>query len=89
MSLKKGESRTRNIARMGGYAVQSQQDTGPRLVKARAAFASKFHRDVDPEGVLSPEERDRRAAAARKLFYVGMAYKSAEAQRRRKAGKGR
>lgn len=81
MTLKAGESRTRNIARMGGYALQSQHDTGPSLIKARQALRSKFEREVDPEGLLDPVERDRRASAARKLFYQRMAYKSARVRR--------
>lgn len=84
MTLRAGESRTRNIARMGGYAVQSQHDTGPSLIKARQALLSKFQREVDSEGVLSPEERDRRASAARQLHFQRMAYRSAESRRRKR-----
>ena len=59
---------------------QGKTNTGP----ARQAFLSKFEREVDPDGVLPPAERARRAAAARKLHFVRAAYASAKARARRK-----
>jgi hypothetical protein len=51
---------------------------------ARKAFLDRFAREVDPEGVLPPEERARRATAARKAFYARLALMSAQARRRAK-----
>jgi len=53
---------------------------------ARAAFALKFERDVDPDGVLPLEERLRRAEMARKAHFTRLALKSAEARRTRRRG---
>jgi hypothetical protein len=50
---------------------------------ARAAFLDRFEREVDPDGVLPAAERARRAAAARKAYFVRLAAKSAEARRRK------
>jgi hypothetical protein len=51
---------------------------------ARRASHDRFHRLVDPDGVLPPEERAKRAESARRAFYADMARKSAAARRRRR-----
>ncbi|MGY1871989.1 hypothetical protein [Nocardia gipuzkoensis] len=58
-------------------------DRAARTAKARAALESKFDRVVDPDGLLSPEERAYRADQARKAHYTRLALKSAQARRRR------
>ncbi len=58
-------------------------NTGP----ARAALATRWERDVDPDLILDPAERARRAGFARHAFYEGLAIKSAEARRSRSARK--
>ncbi|MGK8525171.1 hypothetical protein ACRS6B_28180 [Nocardia asteroides] len=58
-------------------------DRAARTAKARAAMASKFDRIVDPDGLLSPEERAYRADQARKAHYTRLALKSAQVRRRR------
>lgn len=42
---------------------------------------SKFEREVDPTGVLSPQERAKRAECAKRAHYQRMALKSAQARR--------
>ncbi|WP_254190617.1 hypothetical protein [Nocardia noduli] len=49
---------------------------------------AKFDRLVDPDGMLSPEERAYRAEQARKAYYMRLALKSAQVRRRRQARKG-
>ena len=61
-------------------------DPSARTAKARAAFRDRFELQVDPDGVLPEAERHRRAEAARKAYYTGLALKSAKA-RRQKAGR--
>lgn len=56
-------------------------DRAARTAKARASMDARFERDVDPDGVLSPAERTRRAESARKAYYTGLALKSARARR--------
>jgi hypothetical protein len=36
---------------------------------ARRAFLDRFEREIDPDGVLKPEERARRAEHARKVYF--------------------
>ncbi|MFE6920365.1 hypothetical protein ACFVAV_04890 [Nocardia sp. NPDC057663] len=44
---------------------------------------SKFDQLVDPDGLLTPEERAYRADQARKAHYTRLALKSAQSRRRR------
>lgn len=61
-------------ARIGAYSLHAQGKTnvGP----AQKGFMAKFERQVDPEGVLSPEERAKRAEAARKAHMAAIRLKS-------------
>jgi hypothetical protein len=61
-------------------------DPSARTAPARAAFDARFEREVDPDGVLPPAERKRRAAHARKAFFLDLAARSARS-RRKKPGK--
>ena len=47
-------------------------NTGP----AKAAYDARWARLVDPDGSLSPGERERRAEHAKKAHYTAMALKS-------------
>lgn len=58
-------------------------DRAARTAPARAAFADRFERQVDPDGVLEPVERARRAEHARKAHFYALALKSAQARRRK------
>lgn len=53
---------------------------------ARAAFMDRFEREVDPDGVLTPEERARRAAHARKAHFAKLALRSSRARAARRGG---
>ena len=53
--------------------------------KMRAGLEAKFLREVDPDGVLPEDERNRRAEAARRAHYQRMALASAKARSERKA----
>ncbi len=53
---------------------------------ARAAFLDRFVLEVDPDGVLPPEERDRRAEHLRKAYFTRLALASARARRESAAG---
>jgi hypothetical protein len=59
------------------------QDRSARTAKARQAAFDRFEKEVDPEGLLIPAERARRAASARKAYFARLALKSAQARRRR------
>ena len=57
-------------------------DATAATAPARAAFLDRFEREVDPEGVLAPQERARRAEHARKAYFTRLALKSARARRK-------
>lgn len=76
-------------ARMAAHASWANtSDPQTRTAAARDRFAARFEREVDPDGVLSPAERERRAESARKRYFAQLAYKSASA-RRAKSGRGK
>jgi hypothetical protein len=60
-----------------------EQNRTKATSKARAALYDKFLREADPEGRLSIEERERRAASLRKAHYMKLAVLSAKARRER------
>src|SRR5690606_34011712 len=63
------------------------EDRTAATAAARAAFAARFEREVDPEGKLPPAERARRAQLAKSAFYRRLALKSAQVRRARAAAK--
>jgi len=73
-------------ARLGAYALHASHDPRETTKPARAAFLSRFEREIDPDGVLSPEERTRRAEYARRDYFVRLALKSAASRKRKGAG---
>ncbi len=74
------------IARLAAHqSWANTSDPAARTAPARAAARDRFEREVDPEGVLPPVERARRAEHARKAYFTRLALKSAQA-RRKKAG---
>lgn len=71
------------LGRLGAYTMLSRSDPYEITKAARAAFVSKFERDVDPDGVLPLGERLRRAEMARKAHFTRLALASAKARRSR------
>jgi hypothetical protein len=59
-------------------------DPVARTAPARKAALERFEREVDPDGVLEPGERARRAEHARKAYFARLALKSAQARRRKR-----
>ena len=70
--------------RVGAYRLHASRDPRQTTERARAVFRSSFEKLVDPEGKLPLHERLRRAEAARRAHYAGLARLSAIARRRRK-----
>jgi len=60
-------------------------DRPARTAAARRAFNKRFEDQVDPDGVLTPAERAKRAENARQAHFQRLALKSAQARRARKA----
>lgn len=71
--------------RIGAYARLARHDPRELTQPARDAFLSKFEREVDPDGTLAPEERQRRAECARKAHMLRLARLSAAARARKAA----
>jgi hypothetical protein len=68
-------------ARMAAYLLHSQiTDPAEHTAPARAAFLSRFEREVDPDGILDPQERARRAERAKKAYFIRLALASAKAR---------
>jgi hypothetical protein len=73
-------------ARLAAHALYGKRDPREITAKARAAFLSKFEREADPEGILPPEERRRRAESLRRAHFTRLALASVKARRKAKGG---
>jgi hypothetical protein len=69
--------------RIGAHESWARTEDRPaRTAAARRAFLARFEREVDPDGTLSPAERERRAESARKAYFARLAMASAKARRK-------
>jgi len=76
--------------RMGAYVVHARYDPRQITAPAREAFLKRFLDEVDPDRVLPEPERLRRAAAARKAYFIRLAFLASRRRARRRArGQGR
>lgn len=57
-------------------------DPAARTSAARRAAEERFEKQADPDGVLTPEERSRRAEHLRKAFYARIQLKAATTRRK-------
>ena len=81
------KNRTERIlrARIAAHALHAKvSDPTAHTAPARTAFLSRFEREVDPEGVLEPEERARRAEHAKKAYFLKLALASREARKKKR-----
>ena len=69
-------------AKKAAHTKWATHDPVEGTAAARAAFLDRFETEVDPEGVLPAEERQRRAEQARKAYFAGLALKSAQSRRK-------
>ena len=77
--------------RIGAAVLHSRYYSREVTQAARAASPSNpsyFEREVDPEGVLEPAERARRAEHAKRAYFLRLALKSAKARAARKGAAG-
>jgi len=56
------------IGRLGAHMLHATHDAKETTAKARLAFAARFEKEVDPDNVLSVEERRKRAGHAMKAY---------------------
>src|SRR5687768_5516903 len=72
-------------ARMAAHLLHARiTDPAAHTAPARAAFLSRFEREVDPAGVLDPAERARRAEHAKKAYFLRLALLSRKARASKK-----
>lgn len=74
--------------RIGGLALAAQRNPREYTAAARAASPGcqgYWEKRIDPDGALTPSERARRAAAAKKLHFVQLAYSSVKSRRRKRS----
>lgn len=74
----------RLIGRLGGRVARAKHDPRATTEAARAAAEAAYERQVDPDAVLLPAERARRARAARAAFFTSLALRSLNARAKRK-----
>src|SRR5690242_15512293 len=71
-------------ARMAAHALHARvSDPSAHTAPARAAFMSRFEREVDPDGTLDPAERARRAEHAKRAYFIRLARASRNARARK------
>jgi hypothetical protein len=68
-------------ARLAAYSMHAAGKTN--TAAATAASEARWAKQVDPDGVLSPDERDKRIRAAKKAHFTRLAFLSAKARRRK------
>lgn len=78
------QNRFQRAGRIGAAALHATHDPKETTAKARATFLASFEHQVDPDGVLPPQERARRAEQARRAHFLRMAAKSAKVRAARK-----
>jgi hypothetical protein len=74
------------IARIAAMTRHSRCDGHAATESARAAANSRFETQVDPDGVLPPAERARRADLARRAHMTKLARRSAAARKATRRG---
>jgi hypothetical protein len=75
-------------ARLAAHAMHGRHDVRATTAKARAVFLARFEQQADPEGLLIPAERERRAQQLRSAYFAQLALASAKARRARRAAAG-
>ena len=75
-------------ARLAAYALHAQRDPRETTANGRAAFLARFDREVDPEGLLEPDERRRRAEQARRAYFARLSLAAAQARRAKRTAGG-
>src|SRR5215217_4261371 len=72
-------------ARLAAYALHAQRDPRETTANGRAAFLARFDREVDPRGLLEPEERRRRAEQARRAYFARLSLAAVKARQAKRA----
>jgi hypothetical protein len=73
--------------RIGALVNHSRHDSRETTAKARKTFLSRFEDEVDPDRVLPPEERLRRAEYARRAYFTRLSLLAVKARRQKRAAR--
>jgi hypothetical protein len=69
--------------RLAAHALHARvADPTAHTAPARKAFLDRFEREVDPDGILPPADRARRAGHARSAYFLRLSLASAKARRK-------
>lgn len=71
------KNRRQQVARIGGFSLRAKHDPREYTKPARAAAYRRFEQQVDPDGILSADERSKRATAARRAHMQRIALRRA------------
>ena len=72
---------------IGGLTAWARNDPETMVGPAHRGFRARFEREVDPDGLLAPDERAKRADRAQRAHMLTLAAKSAAARRANREGK--
>lgn len=70
-------------ARLAALTRWAHENPAKNAKRGQAGLLARFEREVDPDGVLAPAERARRAEAALKAHMVRLALASSKARARK------
>jgi hypothetical protein len=73
------------LGRLGAYSQHAKHPIAETTKAGLKAIWAKYEKQVDPDGSLLPEERARRAEAARRAHMARIALISAQKRRERAA----
>jgi hypothetical protein len=71
-------------ARLAAHTLHSKRDRRQTTLKARESFLERFENEVDPDRVLPPAERARRAESAKSAYFMKLAFRSSRARSKNK-----
>jgi hypothetical protein len=82
-----GEQDRSFLGRMGAFAMHAKHNSTATTKAARDAAFERFVDAVDPQRVLDPADRLKRAKAAQRLHLLRLSARSAEVRRQRRAAR--
>ncbi len=85
---KASREQIRLARQMAAHSMHAKHDSKAVTAAARKGFMARFEREVDPDGVLPPEERLRRAQHAMKAHMLHLAHKSAAVNKKKQRADG-
>jgi hypothetical protein len=81
-------SQRRLRASIAADVMHAKHDPRETTKAGTAAFLEKFEREADPDGVLDPVERARRAELLKRAYFKRLAFASSRARQAKKTEAG-